>query len=137
MLSLLLPYLNTFALTCAKPRFLGLAPWDEYLTLRDEGGSCRIVNFDPVSDGTQPGIFSAHSAILLIVLAILNDLIIVAAYVAVGYVIAGGVQYTTSQGAPDATKKAQQTIINALIGLAIALIAASVVAFIGHKLGTS
>jgi hypothetical protein len=55
--------------------------------------------------------------------------------VAVGYVIYGGIQYVTSQGSPDATKKAQQTIINALIGVVLAVLAASIVAFIGNRFG--
>ena len=69
---------------------------------------------------------------MLIALALLDDLIRIAALVAVGYVIYGGIQYSTSQGSPDATKKAQSTIINALIGVSMAVLAASIVAFIGN-----
>jgi hypothetical protein len=71
----------------------------------------------------------------LIGLAILDDLIRIAALVAVGYVIYGGIQYVTSQGSPDATGKAQQTIINALIGVVLATLAASIVNLIGTRLG--
>jgi len=72
---------------------------------------------------------------LLIGLAILDDLIRVAALVAVGYVIYAGFQYMTSGGSPDKTKKAQNSIIDALVGLGIAVLAASIVAFIGNQLG--
>ena len=77
----------------------------------------------------------SHSWFLLIGLAILDDLIRIAALVAVGFVIYGGIQYVTSQGSPDQTKQAQQTIINALIGLVLAILASSIVAFIGNRLG--
>jgi len=80
-------------------------------------------------------VLGAHSAFFLIVLAVAEDLIRVAALVAVGYIMYGGIQYMTSGGSPDATKKAQNTIINSLIGLVIAILATSIVSFIGHQLG--
>jgi hypothetical protein len=123
--------LNTFAADgCAKPTFFGLVPWYQYLNLaKDSAGVCAITNFN---DSTK--VLGGQSPFLLIALAILDDLIRVAALVAVGYVIYGGITYTTSQGAPDMTKKAQQTIINALIGVVVAILAASAVAFIGNTL---
>ena len=54
--------------------------------------------------------------------------------VAMGYTIFGGFKYMTSQGEPDATKKAQGTVTNALIGLAIAMLATAIVGFVGGKL---
>jgi hypothetical protein len=112
-----------------------LVPWYQYLNLAEVQGRCTITSFNPSSAGTQDGVFGSHSAFLLIGLAILDDLIRVSALVAVGYVIYGGILYMTSQGSPDMTKKAQQTIINALIGLGIALIAVAMVSFIGNQLG--
>ena len=120
-----------------KPRFIGLVPWYEYLDITtDNNGGCKITNFDDQSKilGTN-GVGRSTSPFLLIGLAILDDLVRVAAIVAVGFVIYGGIQYVTSQGAPDSTKQAQQTIINALIGLVVALIAAGLVSFIGNRLG--
>lgn len=129
---LITPPLNTFAAACSKPTFLGiLKPWYQYLTLStDQYGNCNIANFN----GSSKQILGAHSPILLIALAILDDLIRIAAVVSVGFIIWGGIQYVISQGSPDATKKAQQTIINALIGLLVAMIAASIVAYIGGQL---
>jgi len=134
------PLFHTLALACDKPRFFGLVPWYEYLTLQPvrledpNGGAastvCQITNF--TNDSTQS--IGAHSPILLIALAIFDDLLRIAALVAVGYIIYGGFQYMTSQGAPDATKRAQQTIINALIGVAVSIIAASAVAFLAGRL---
>jgi len=53
----------------------------------------------------------------------------------VGIVIWGGFTYMTSQGDPSTTAKAQKTVINGLVGLVIAILAATIVAFLGDKLG--
>ncbi|MEJ0072791.1 MAG: pilin [Candidatus Saccharibacteria bacterium] len=117
---------DTTATTCTH-KFLTLEPWFYYLPSADfNPDSCTITSFNALG---------SKSDILLIALAILDDLIQIAALVAVGFVIYGGIQYVTSQGSPDATKKAQQTIINALIGLVLAILATAIVSFIGSKLG--
>lgn len=127
MFAALYPTLQLFAADnpCAKS-FLGLVTWFNYLPANSFDSSCNVMNFTAL--GTKSGF-------LLIGLAVLDDLIRIAALVSVGYVIYGGVQYVTSQGSPDATKKAQQTIINALIGVVVAVMAASLVTFLGNRLG--
>lgn len=130
-MQLLSPIAHTFADACSRrPTFLGLQPWYQYLHVITDSTTkaCRITNFD------KGNVLGEKSPFLLIGLAILDDLIRVAALAAVGFVIYGGIQYITSQGSPDATSKARQTILNALIGLAFAVIAASLVSFIGSKL---
>ena len=128
MLAMMLPNLYQLAdaNSCSKP-FLGLETWYHYLPASSFNGDCSIKSFD---------VLGANSGFLLIAVAILDDLIRIAGLVAVGYVIWGGIQYVTSQGSPDMTKKAQSTLINALIGVAVAIIAASAVAFIGNKLAS-
>ena len=71
----------------------------------------------------------------LVLLAVVDDLLRIAGLVAVVFVIVGGIQYTTSQGNPDATAKAQSTVLNALIGLVIALFAVAFVTYLGKALG--
>lgn len=136
MLPVLTVALNSFAAAsggCSEPTFLGLTPWYAYLPYgpNSENGVCAI-NITP---GTS--FLGANSPILLVALAIVDDLLRIAALAAVGYVIYGGIQYITSGGSPDSTKRAQSTIINALIGLVLAILAASIVAFIGGQLGKS
>lgn len=133
MMSTVLSYLSIFAANCDKPTFLGLVPWYQYLDLAQDptGTGCRIVNFDSSS-----GALGAQSPFLLIGLAILENLIRIAGLVAVGYIIYGGFRYMTSQGSPDSTKGAQQTIINALIGVVIAIVAAAGVAYLGNRLAS-
>lgn len=108
---------------CRDSLFFGLVPWYHYLNLSK---SCDVTQFT---------VLGPHSDILLILLAVIDDLLRVAGVVAVGFVIYAGIKYVTSQGSPDETSKAQSTLINALIGLAIAMIAIAFVSFIGHKLG--
>ncbi|MGH7195931.1 MAG: pilin [Candidatus Saccharimonadales bacterium] len=74
-------------------------------------------------------------AIWLIALAVFEDILRIAGLVAVFVVIAGGIRYSTSNGDPQSAQAARGTIINALIGLTIAVIASATVAFIGHRLG--
>jgi len=116
----MLTTLTTFAAASCKSGFLGMPHWYEYLQL---GTDCQVTNFSMPGD------------LLLIALAIIDMLLRVAGLVAVFFVIFGGIQYATSQGNPDATAKAQSTIINALVGLALAMIAVGFVAFLGNKLG--
>jgi hypothetical protein len=109
---------KNFAAACAgSGDFFGLPKWYEYLP-----GDCDFTDIKVDQLG-------------LIGLAFVDILLHVAGLVAVGYIIWGGVQFITAQGDPGATKKARQTIINAIIGLIIALIATGVVKFIGNKLG--
>lgn len=109
---------------CSKS-FLTFKTWFYYLPQSSFSTDCSITKFQALG---------SNSGFLLIALAIIDDLIRVAGLVAIGYVIWGGLQYITSQGSPDMTKKAQQTIINALIGLVLAVVAASLVSFIGVRL---
>lgn len=116
--------------TC-KNDFFGLNPWFQYLDVQRVSVSsidasktaCTVVNFNFPGD------------ITLVLLALLDDILRLAGLVAIGYVIWGGISYVTSRGEPDATKRAQTTIMNALIGLVISLISVVGVAFVGNALG--
>ena len=110
-----------------EPNFFGLVPWYHYLNV---DAKCNVVNFSVLGNGS-------NSDVPLILLAVVDDLLRVAGIVAVGFVIYGAIQYVVSQGEPDKTTKARMTIMNSLIGLAIALVAVGAVSYIGHKLGTS
>ncbi len=53
--------------------------------------------------------------------------------IAVIIVVIGGLQFVTSQGDPQAAARARMTIIYAVIGLAIAISAEAIVAFVLNK----
>jgi len=110
--------------SCQNTYFFGLKPWYYYIPL---SSSCQF-------DATHPfTLLGAHSDLLLIILAIIDDLLIVAGIAAVVFVMYAGIKYITSQGNPDETSKALSTLIYALIGLAIAVIAIPTVSYIGNK----
>lgn len=112
--------LSRFAGPCLDedPNFFNFPTWYRYLEKDTIEGNCEIVNFGPED-------------LPLIGLALVDIGLRVAALVAIGYIIYGGVQFVLAQGEADKTKKARQTIINALIGLVIALFATAIVAFVG------
>lgn len=114
--------------------FLGLSPWWKYLpTSNFRDGTCDIIRFDFLMQGV--GGQKPSPDIALVLLAIIDDLLRIAGLVAVGFVIYGAIKLITSQGEPDATANARTTIINALIGVAIAIVAVGFVSFVGRKLG--
>lgn len=59
-----------------------------------------------------------------------NLLLGVAGSVAVIFIIVGGIQYVTSAGNDQNTKKAKDTITNAVLGLIIAILAFAIVNFV-------
>lgn len=103
--------------------FFGLVPWYKYLGgEEDMFGKC------------VPVIGDSGSGIWVIGLAIIDSLLRIAGMVAVGFVIYGGFQLMTGQGEPEKVKGARETILNSVIGLVIAILAATVVSFIGNTL---
>jgi len=110
--------------------FLGLPRWYKYLEIGDkEGDPCAIIGPDG-PDGT----LDWGKVLPRIGLAIVEILLRIVAILSLGFTIFGGFKYITSQGEPDATKKAKGTVVNASIGLVIAIFAASIVGFVGNIL---
>lgn len=118
-----------FADHCYSGRgFFSFPTWYQYLELtHDPLGKCE---FAPMTSD------QFIKSLPLIAVAVVEILLRLAALVAIGYIIYGGIQYVVSQGESDKLKKARQTIINALIGLVIAMIATGMVAFIGTRIGS-
>lgn len=94
----------------------GLLP-DLYANLRNTDGSCEVV-IDELND------------LLRLVGNAVSILMIVAGFVAIAFIIVGGFTYITSSGDPSGIKKGRDIIINAVIGLILAMIAFGVVTFI-------
>lgn len=113
--------------SCKGGDFLGLKTWYYYLPSSDFSG-CRIKDFNFLPT-------NGRSDVLLILLAVIDDLLIIAGVVAVVFVVIGAFKYVASQGDPEGTAQAQKTIINALIGTAIAITATVFVNFLGQRLG--
>lgn len=62
--------------------------------------------------------------------AIINVVIGVIGFVAVAFIIFGGIQYTTSAGDPGKVKKAKDTILYGIIGLIVSMLAYAIVNFV-------
>jgi hypothetical protein len=117
---------------CSHP-FFGLIPWFKYLKSSDFGGK-GLKNCDINSNFTiLPG-NNQSTDIPSILLAVIDDLLRLAGLIAVAFVIYGAIKFITSQGSADGVANAQATVINALIGLAIAIVAITFVGFIGNSI---
>jgi hypothetical protein len=122
--------------------FLGMPTWYKYLDIgpkqltRKDGDKTIVIGTDDcaIIGPTDHGEFSIPKALPRIGLALADILLRVAGLVAVGFVIYGGLRYITAQGEPESLKSAQATIINALIGIVIAILATTIVTFIGSQL---
>jgi len=122
------------AATCSASPFLGIPPWYKYLVAAGrmapdpKTGVCELSGGSSLASGQFGG------DVTLIALGVLDILLRVAAYVTIGFILYGAIQYISSDGQPDKTKEAQSTVINALVGLVIALIATASVSFIGRAI---
>lgn len=104
---------------CSSSKLFDIIPtWYEYL---------------PTSPGTCSPALQHLTDIWLVVAAIIDILLRLASLAAIVFIIYGGVLYVTSQGSPDTTSKAKSTIVDALIGLVLALVASLVVSFIAEQ----
>ncbi len=115
--------------TCAQKAFFGLPVWYKYLA---DAGKVAV---DPITGRCEISVALTVPDLSLIALAVVEILLRIAALVTVGYIVWGGIQFIVAQGDTGRTTKARQTIINALIGLIIALISTGLVNFVGSRVG--
>lgn len=115
------------AANCTKnATFLGILPaWYKYLNVRQVGGNCEIVL------ATRDGETDWQKTAISIVFALIDMATRLAGLVAVIFVIVGGFTFITSNGQPEKAKNARNTILNALVGVVIAIVAATVVNIVG------
>ncbi len=113
---------------CPGGDFFGLPKWYKYLhgVITPEpslgvGGTVCTPKITGLND------------VWLIVAAVIEILLRIAVLVAIAFVLYGGVRFISSQGQPEQTSKARQTVIDALIGLVIAVGAATFVSFLAGR----
>lgn len=128
---MLLSLLQSFAAGCNINYFLGIPPWYKYLVDAGRMTVNKDTNVCELSGNFQ---WQNGGDITLVMLGVLDIMLRIGALVAIGFIIYGGISYITSDGQPDKTKEAQSTVINALVGLVIALIATTAVSFIGRAI---
>lgn len=102
-------------------RFLTFPNWYDGLTAAD----CTIQA--PAGDPTK--------LVWTIVGNVVEIILQVVAYVSTGYIIYGGFRYIISQGTSEGMAKAKKTILNAVIGLVIAIFSVAIVNLISGAMG--
>lgn len=113
--------LSTFgAASCDGGNFVGLPKWYKYLGSEGTGTDC------------VPAITGIND-IWLIVLAVVEILLRVAAMGALIFIVYGGIRFITARGNPEKINSARIAIQDALIGLVIAIAAVAIVNFIGSR----
>lgn len=80
---------------------------------------------------TADGVAGSRS-INELVIRIINVLLGIAAIVAVLYIVIGGFRYMTSAGNEEQAKGGRKTVINALVGLAIIILAYALVSIVNN-----
>lgn len=109
--------ISVFAQSTCQKSFFGLPPWYKYL---DGADIC------------EPKLTQLND-IWLILLAAAEILLRLAVAVAIAFVLIGGLKYITSQGNPEKTSRAKNTVLDGLYGLVIAVIAIASISFIAGK----
>lgn len=109
------------AAPCPNDSFLGLPAWYSYLECGTDSGKLSPEINEP-SDALPIGI------------AVLEGMIRLGGLIAVVMVFIGAFKFITSQGNGDAAASARKTVINALIGLVIIIVATATVSFIGNTI---
>jgi hypothetical protein len=105
---------NTGNCTGDLASFLGLKNWDACLEKDDKG----VPQFKDLAD------------LWRIAIVIIEDIIKIGGYLAVGYLIWGGFKYIKAQGEPGELTQSRTIITNSIIGLVIVLISVAIVQFI-------
>lgn len=127
---------GTGATSCARDKksFLGIPTWYEYLS--DVCGTTSTgctANTEAANTCHSESGFDL-AVIWLVALAVVDILLRLGGFISFGIVMYGGFKYVTSQGQPDGTKAARQTILNAFIGIAIIIVASISVRFVASVL---
>lgn len=99
------------------------------------GALSRICN-NPGVDATICKEEQKNNQLDSLVVKAVDALMYVVAIVSVGFIVYGGVLYATSSGKSDQVAKAKKTIMGAVIGLAVALLALAVVNFVKSSVDT-
>lgn len=115
--------------------FLGIFPtWYKYIKdyQLQETKDGRILGCG-FGNGIDAIVWSEYA--MQVGLAVIDILLRAGALAAVIFIIMGGYKYMSSQGEPKSIEEAMATIVNAVMGLGIVLLASVLVAFIGNRLG--
>ncbi len=120
MYDFLLENFLRFAAPCSGGSFFGFPTWYKYLEGRDDPTGCS-----PVLTGLGD--------VWLILLAIIEILLRLAAIATIIFIIYSGIRYITARGNSEKITSARISIQDALIGLVITIVAIAVVSYFGTR----
>lgn len=107
---------------CSDGGFLSFPPWYKGIPQRPPG---------------DPYHCALHFEDLNVVWDVTGNVLIIltqlAGLLAVAFIIYGGIRYITSQGEPENIQSAKKVIVNAIIGLVLAILASTIVGFIAGQ----
>lgn len=124
MISWLASQVQIFAASCGGGSFFGFPTWHKYLdgtTVTVDGADVCTPKFGGIDDVWSIG------------LAVIEILLRIAILAAIAYVMLGGLKYVTARGNSDKLENAKTSILDALTGLAIAIAATAIVAFVAGR----
>ncbi len=106
--------LGQFAAGCQESTFFTIRSWAQYVPKATAPGGigCQL-KFEQYGIGT----------FWLILAGIIDILLRIGTFVAIGYFIYGAIRMVTSQGSPEGVKGARDTMVNSMIGLLITIMA--------------
>ena len=115
--SIATPFPSTVSAACEQ-KILTFPSWNTGLKMDSK---CNITSFK-------------LDHIWVIVMNIIEVLLQLVAYVSAGFIIWGGFKYIKSEGDPGKISEAKSAILNAIIGLVIALASVAIVQFIQGRI---
>lgn len=140
-IALCLPLFATSFITAAPVAAAGSCNTDISFFPRWYDGLCKdgeIVSPTSVSSSGSGSTKTAGSLgawITIIALNIVSMLLFATGYVALGFIIFGGFKYMTSGDNSSGTAAARKTILNAVIGLVLSIMAVAIVKFVAGAVG--
>ena len=106
----------------------GMPAWYNGMMTKGSSGDCE---FEGLKSTSEPDKIDFSRTGFKIGANVVRCLLIASMYVAIFFVIKGGVAYIYSTGSPEGVAGAKKTVQNALIGFVIAMIAVQIVNVIG------
>ncbi|MBR0480304.1 hypothetical protein IJJ46_00540 [Candidatus Saccharibacteria bacterium] len=104
--------------TSCENNLFGMRPWYAGLSVK-VNGKCEV--------GTPENDEEVAKMVWVIILNVMTDISVIIGYLALGFVIYGGYLYILAGGDPGKVAKGKKTLIGAVIGIAISLLASVIV----------
>lgn len=131
VMALVTPQTANAAVKDCDARLMGIPPWYRGLT-KDNPPTCDLKE---INDSGAANTLSLSKFIWKIVLNIVEMAIVIVAYISVFFILFGGFLFMTGGDKPAQVEKARKTIMDAVIGLVIAMAAIAIVNLIFRILG--